>query len=91
MSCVHSEAKVAAAVPEPVDGAMLVVEVVGITGIERKVVWRDDVEAKSWGGPEAERWFDGAGDDGPMELYQHLKYAERVHEVAGRSIELGKR
>jgi hypothetical protein len=74
---IHSEEEIATRLPEPADGTTLVVYE---GGNDYKVIWRDDAEAKGWGGHEDERWFNDGNSD-PMAFYQHVQYAEAVYPL----------
>jgi hypothetical protein len=80
---VNDRQAVASLLPEPPDGARLVVQ----TGDhEYKVIWRDDADAAPYnGGVETQRWFDEEGSD-PMELYQHVKYVQAVWRLDGAPV-----
>lgn len=79
----HTEEEVAAALPEPEDGTVLVVD---DGDGEWKVIWRDDRTAKHWydGDSRGQNWWADADED-PMGLYQHVQYAEAVH-VLGQPV-----
>lgn len=79
---INDDGSVSRLLPEPADGSMLVVD---DGDGERTVIWRDDAEAKRWGGMPGERWFSDRNCD-PMSLYQHVKYAAKVYEVAGKPV-----
>jgi hypothetical protein len=74
---VHDEQTVAERLPEPPDGARLVVD--NGDG-EYKVIWRDDEEAGTFDSHAEDRWFSDPDED-PMGLYQHVKYARAVYAV----------
>ena len=79
---IHDEAKVARLLPEPDNGTVLVVD---NGSHEYRVIWRDDAEAKRWDSHPGDRWFNDPTSD-PMALYQHVKYAMRVYELAGEPL-----
>lgn len=75
---VHSEETVARLLPEPDNGAVLVVK---NSDDDWRIIWRDDAEAARWGSPHpTERWFSDSDSD-PMELRQHVKYAQAVYAL----------
>ncbi len=78
----HTEATIAAHLPEPADHTLLVVDQ-GDRAF--KVLWRDAREARQWDAPESERRFDDSTSD-PMGFYQHVKYAEAVYDVGVRIV-----
>lgn len=65
---------------EPADGTHLVVWTEHALHTEPRVIWRDDEEAKSWGGQPDERWFHDSHSD-PMGLDVYLRDATMVHAV----------
>ncbi len=72
----HTRKTVEAALTEPPDGAALIID---NGDDEWRVIWRDDQAADEWydGDARGQHWWH-ATDEDPMELYQHLKYADRV-------------
>lgn len=69
---------------EPPNGTRLIVD----KGDEWVVIVRDDGEAQGWDQHPDEVWFNAAAiDDGPMDLHQHLKYAEAVYALGEKLAE----
>lgn len=72
----HSR-EVTAVLAEPEDGTRLVV----VGERESKVIWRDDAAARASSVyVSGEHWFDDPDDD-PMELHEHVKYADVVYQL----------
>lgn len=80
-----TEEEIAAALPEPPNGARVLVE---DSDREMKAIFRDDSAVV--GDYPTERWFSGTDDmtDG-MDFYQHVKYAQAIYVCGEPTVVLG--
>ncbi|MFI7073475.1 hypothetical protein [Micromonospora sediminicola] len=67
-------------IPEPADGSRVVIDNGPTASYRLRLFWRDDTEAKRWGGHPDERWFDDDNSD-PLAWGVVCRNAENVYRV----------
>ena len=72
-------------IPEPANGSRVVVDNGPTASTRLRLFWRDDTEAKRWGGQPGEHWFDDDNTD-PLAWDQVCRDPEKVFLVPDRPL-----